>query len=73
MIEGGGSLDHLTVAGDNVSIDTVKDGFLEPTSVVQVGNTAWVTEGQLSHIPYPDKAKPPKLPFQVYAVPLPTH
>ena len=50
MIEGGGCLDRVTVTGDNVAIETIKDGFLQPTGVTRDGNTAWVTEGQLSRL-----------------------
>ena len=50
MVEGSGSLDRVTVNGDKVSIATIKDGLKEPTAVAKVGGTAWVTEGQLSHL-----------------------
>jgi sugar lactone lactonase YvrE len=69
MIEGGGSLDRVTVTDDNVAIETIKDGFLQPTGVTRDGNTAWVTEGQLSRL----KGEAPRLPFRVYAVPLSEH
>lgn len=69
MIEGGGRLDRVTVTGDDVLIETIKDGFTQPTGVTSVGNTAWVSEGQLSALGYPDKGDAPRLPFRVYAVP----
>jgi hypothetical protein len=72
MIEGGGSLDLVTVKGGTAEISTIKDGFGGPVSVTQVGNTAWVAEGQLDHLLDPEmKKQPPKLPFRLYAVPLP--
>jgi hypothetical protein len=70
MIEGGGSLDHVTVSGDSAAIETIQDGFLHPTGVTLDGNTAWVTEGQLSSLAYPSSGSAPRLPFRVYAVPL---
>jgi hypothetical protein len=70
MIEGGGSLDHVTVSGDSAAIETIRDGFLHPTGVTLDGNMAWVTEGQLSSLAYPSSGSPPRLPFRVYAVPL---
>lgn len=69
MIEGAGRLDRATVSGDRVSIETLKDGFAQPTGVTWVGTTAWVAEGQLSHLFNP-KSGPAKLPFRIYAVPL---
>ncbi len=72
MIEGGGSLDLVTVKGGTAEINTIKDGFGGPVSVTQVGSTAWVAEGQLDHLLDPEmKKQPPKLPFHLYAVPLP--
>jgi hypothetical protein len=70
MIEGGGSLDHVAVSGDSAAIETIREGFLHPTGVTLDGNTAWVTEGQLSSLAYPGSGSPPRLPFRVYAVPL---
>lgn len=72
MIEGGGSLDLVTVKGGTAEISTIKDGFGGPVSVTQVGSTAWVAEGQLGHLFDPEMRKQqPKLPFHLYAVPLP--
>ncbi|WP_036263776.1 hypothetical protein [Methylocapsa aurea] len=70
MIEGAGSLDRVSIAEDSASIETIKDGFLQPTGVASVGNTAWVAEGQLSRLAYPAKGPAPRLPFRVFAVPL---
>ena len=71
MIEGTGKLDIITVDGDKAQIDTIKRGFRTPVSVVQVGNIAWVLEGQLASLFTPKTAGPPSLPFRAYAVPLP--
>jgi sugar lactone lactonase YvrE len=72
MIEGAGSLDLVTIDGGTAKIETIKDGFSGPVSVTQVGSTAWVAEGQLGHLLDPKlKKQPPKLPFHLYAVPLP--
>jgi hypothetical protein len=50
LIEGAGRLDKITINGDEARIETVQDGFAEPVSVTQVGNTGWVAEGKLSYI-----------------------
>lgn len=72
MVEGGGSLDLVTVKGGAAEISTIKDGFGGPVSVTQVGSTAWVAEGQLGYLLDPELRKQqPKLPFHLYAVPLP--
>lgn len=69
MIEGGGSLDLVRIDGDTATISTIKDGWFGPTGVVQVGDTLWVSEGQLPFILDPSlKGKSPKLPFKIYAV-----
>ncbi len=68
MIEGGGRLDEVTIDHDEAKIDVLKSGYDVPTSVVQIGHTAWVSEGQLDHLLDP-KAGPPK-PFHLYPVPL---
>ena len=59
LIEGNGKLDKVTVKGDAAEIETIKDGFAEPVSVTQVGNTAWVAEGKLSYIIGDNKGKDP--------------
>ena len=71
MIEGDGHLDRVTLNGDTATVDTIRDGFAGPTGVTVVGNTAWVTEGQLSFLMDPSKkGQQPNLPFRVHAVPL---
>lgn len=68
MAEGSGSLDRITVEGDKVTVETVKDGLKEPTSFAKIGDTAWVSEGQLSHLFDPKTNGPPKLPFEIVPV-----
>ena len=70
MVEGGGSVDRVTVNGDDVEITTIKDGIAGPTSVVPVGQTLWVSEGQLPHLFEAAKSGPPHLPFRVIGVPM---
>ena len=70
MVEGSGTLDRVIVAQDKASIETLAAGFSGPTAVAVVGTTAWVAEGQLSHLFDPAKNGPPRLPFYVKAVPL---
>jgi len=59
LIEGNGKLDRVTIKGDEARIETIKDGFTEPVSVTQVGDTAWVAEGKLSYIIGDNKEKDP--------------
>jgi streptogramin lyase len=70
LIEGNGKLDKVTVKGDEAQIETIKDGFVEPVSVTQVGNTAWVAEGKLSYIIGDNKEKDPGA-FAIKPVALP--
>ena len=71
MVEGGGTLDLVTVEGDVARIETLKDGLAGPVGVTQVGDTAWVAEGQLGHLFDPTlKDQKPSLPFRIVAVPL---
>lgn len=70
MIEGGGQLDRVTIEGDKVTLETIKDGFSTPTGVAKVGDTAWVSEGQLSFLFDPKKQGQQVLPFKLFAVPL---
>ena len=70
MVEGQGTLDRVIVTGDKASIETLAEGFSVPTAVTVVGTTAWVAEGQLSHLFDPAKNGPPRLPFYIRAVPL---
>lgn len=67
MAEGSGSIDRLTVNGDEANVETIKDGLAGPTSVALVGNTYWVPEGQLAHL-FDAKSGPPTLPFRIVAV-----
>ncbi len=47
MVEGGGTLDRVTVHGDAAQIDTVA-AFAGPTGVTMTGGKAWVSEGRLA-------------------------
>lgn len=68
MIEGTGKLDRITIVGDEVKVEPIKDGFKELTAFAKVGDTAWVAEGQLSHL-FDVKTKgAPSLPFRVIPV-----
>ena len=59
LIEGAGRLDKVMVKGDQAEIELIKDGFAEPVSVTQVGDTGWVAEGKLSYILGENKGKDP--------------
>jgi hypothetical protein len=49
----------------------VKSGFKQPVSVWQIGNTAWVLEGQLATLFDPPEKRGKPGPFRAYAVELP--
>ncbi len=72
VVEGGdaGRFDMIKLNGDNAEVTTIKGGYKQPVSVVQVGNIAWVLEGQLATLFDPKNAGKPH-PFHAYAVPLP--
>jgi sugar lactone lactonase YvrE len=70
MAEGGGSVDRVTVKGEDVEIETIKDGIAGPTSVALVDKVLWVSEGQLPHLFEPAKSGPPRLPFRIIRVPM---
>jgi streptogramin lyase len=70
LIEGAGRLDKVTVKGDEAEIEIVKDGFAEPVSVTQIGDTGWVAEGKLSYLIGDNKKKDPG-PFALKPVTLP--
>ena len=72
LIEGAGRLDTMTIKGNDAAIATLKDGYVTPTGVTPVGDVAWVSEGQLDFLFDPAKhGQKPRLPFRVFAVPLP--
>ncbi len=69
LVEGGGTLDRVTIAGDEFKAVSIRGGFREPTSVTRVGSLAWVSEGQLSFFfDRSTKRHSPSLPFRIYAV-----
>jgi len=70
MAEGGGTLDRVSVEDDKVAIEALRDRLAEPTAVAKVGQTAWVVEGQLSHLFDPAANGPPRLPFRITGVPI---
>jgi sugar lactone lactonase YvrE len=72
MVEGTGLLDRVTIKGDTAVIETIRDGWIQPTGVTAVGITAYVVDGQLSRLIDPSSGQGPQLPFRAYAVPLTT-
>jgi streptogramin lyase len=66
MIEGTGKLDRVLFDGNEATVETLKDGLNGPTGVTPVGDTAWVSEGQLKHLFERDPK--PLLPFRIVAV-----
>jgi sugar lactone lactonase YvrE len=70
LIEGAGRLDRVTVKGNEAAIDVIKDGFAEPVSVTQIGDSGWVAEGKLSYLIGSNAKKDPG-PFALKPVALP--
>jgi sugar lactone lactonase YvrE len=71
LVEGGGTLDRVTVSGNEAQIDTLAGGLNGPVSMALVGDTVWVAEGQLGILLDPArKGQKPKLPFQIVPVPI---
>jgi sugar lactone lactonase YvrE len=74
MVEGEtkGFLDLITIDGDSAKIETVKDGFDGPVSLVQVGDTIYVLDVPLRYLLGPEaKKKMPPPPFRAVAVKAP--
>jgi sugar lactone lactonase YvrE len=71
MVEAAGTLDRVSVRGDNALIETIRSDMIEPSAVTSVGRTAWVAEGQIGVLYDVKNPKPPKLPFDVVPVPVP--
>jgi hypothetical protein len=74
MVEGEtkGNLDLITIDGDDAKIETIKDGFDGPVSLVQVGEEIYVLDVPLRYLlgqEAKDKKTPP--PFKASTVPAP--
>lgn len=69
MAEGGGAISLVTIDNDTAAVKDLRTGLAGPTGVALSGDKIWVTEGKLSHLFDAAKNGPPKLPFQVLAVP----
>jgi len=70
LVEGTGSLDRVSVHGDEATIETLQEGLNAPTAVTSFGKTAYVTEGQLPHLFNSAANGPPRLPFRIVVVPI---
>jgi hypothetical protein len=71
LVEGSGTLDRVVIQGGAFAVTQIHSGFATPTSVVRIGTTAWVSEGNLAY--FFDSSKKnltPSLPFRIYAIPL---
>ena len=66
MVEGEkvGTLDLITVSGNSAKVETVKDGFDGPVSLVQVGDVAYVLDDPLRYLFDPELSKKPGPPVQ---------
>lgn len=71
MVEAAGTLDRVSVRGDQALIETIRSEMLEPSAVTSVGRTAWVAQGQIGVLYDVKHPTRPKLPFLVVPVPVP--
>jgi sugar lactone lactonase YvrE len=60
-----GALTRIDLDAAPIALTTLRDGLRDPTSLDVAGDTAWVSEGQLSHI---FDMTAPELPFTVVRV-----
>lgn len=74
MVEGEkvGTLDLITISGNSAKIETVKDGFDGPVSLIQVGDFAYVLDNPLRYLFDPELSKKPGPPIQAIPVKLPS-
>ena len=73
MVEGEkvGTLDLITISGNTAKVETVKDGFDGPVSLVQVGDVAYVLDDPLRFLFDPELSKKPGPPTRAIPVKLP--
>lgn len=73
MVEGEtvGTLDLITISGDSAKVETIKDGFEGPVSLVQVGDVAYVLDDPLKYLLNPEFNKKPGPPIRAIPVKLP--
>jgi hypothetical protein len=69
MVEGGGTLDRVTIDGDSAKIESMAE-FSEPTSVWLTADRIWVSEGHFSYLGPEKKGQLPDS-FKLRALPLP--
>ncbi|HYV48165.1 MAG TPA: hypothetical protein VFA20_25070 [Myxococcaceae bacterium] len=70
VAEGAGRLTRVTVSGSAATAVTVANRLDAPTSVVRVGGSYWVTEGQLPHL-FGQASGGPLVPFLLRRVTAP--
>lgn len=68
LVEGGGSVDLVTIAGNIMTVETIKDGFDIPTGATLVGKTVWVSESHFGYLFDPKLKGQTPPPFVVIPV-----
>jgi len=71
VVEGAGMLSIIKISNLDGHIQTVANGLNVPTTVAVIGKMAYVVEGQLDHLPSPNKAVTAPDPFQLQSITLP--
>lgn len=68
VVEGHGRLSKITLDGLHGTIETLREGLDVPTTAAVVGDTAYVVEAQLDHLPLPGMEDNRPAPFSVAPV-----
>lgn len=68
LVEGTGSVDLVTISGDSMVVETLKDGFDIPTGATLAGKTVWVSESHFGYLFDPKLKGQTPPPFVVIPV-----
>lgn len=71
LAENAGRMDIVTVAGDNATIQPIKEGLEATPAVTATKGMAWIVEGKLNYRNDPQLKDKDPGPFRMFAVPLP--
>ena len=71
VVEGQGRLAKIKINGLDGSVETIAEGLNVPTTATVVGQTVYVVEGQLDHLPTPDSEAGAPEPFTLKVLDLP--
>jgi sugar lactone lactonase YvrE len=69
--EGGGRITLVTIAGDDATIQVIKDGMGSTPGVTLVGDTAYTAEGKIDYLVNPQLRGQDPGQFRLIAIPMP--